>query len=251
MKFVEVPSLAYVSSMLDGLDLGDRKLYGRLELYACRKTTTDRRLSLTVEQHLDEELASSPKGHSPSPLGLLSDNSTKKLLINLISTLNESFPDYDFSNLRPEQFTREANINFVINSINTNLAEVVEKMNGGFIEQLWSAVGEVINLRDVEVYSYIPDMVSDPFSESAGILWSLDYFFYDKKQKKILFFTMMTKSKSAAMYGSDGDDNTSSDDDLSQDGQRSRRKERELDDGEMMFLDDDDQEFSDDDFMRD
>lgn len=38
------------------------------------------------------------------------------------------------------------------------------------------------------IYSYTPDMRSDPFSED-GCLWSFNYFFYNKKLKRILFFT--------------------------------------------------------------
>ena len=35
-------------------------------------------------------------GSGSSPLGDFSDSSTRKLLINLIATMNASFPDYDF-----------------------------------------------------------------------------------------------------------------------------------------------------------
>ena len=39
--------------------------------------------------------------------------STRRLLIDLISTMNASFPDHDFSGLRPEQFTREPSMDRV------------------------------------------------------------------------------------------------------------------------------------------
>ncbi len=55
---------------------------------------------------------------TPSPLGPLNSVATRKLLVNLITTMNASFPDYDFSNLRPEQFEHETNRYFVQNSIN-------------------------------------------------------------------------------------------------------------------------------------
>eukprot|EP00744_Colponema_vietnamica_P001801 GILI01002940.1.p1 GENE.GILI01002940.1~~GILI01002940.1.p1 ORF type:complete len:243 (+),score=49.18 GILI01002940.1:100-828(+) len=242
MKFVEIPNLALTSSMLDGVDLGDRKLYGRIELYSCRKTSVDKTLSQTIEQHIEDELASSP-AYAASPLGPLSDQNTKRLLINLISTMNESFPDYDFSNLRPEQFTREPHLNFVINTINTNLAEVAEKSTHGFLEMLWSGIESAINIRECDIFSYIPDLVSDPFSETAGILWSLDYFFYDRKQKKILFFALLTKSKSSALY----DDELGSDTDSNDGRQRGGAgSDVELDDGEVMFFEDEEESFMED-----
>ena len=44
---------------------------------------------------------------SASPLGSVNDSSTRKLLINLILTLNNTFADYDFRDLKPEDFVRE------------------------------------------------------------------------------------------------------------------------------------------------
>lgn len=43
---------------------------------------------------------------SASPLGSVNDSSTRKLLINLILTLNNTFSDYDFRALKPEDFVR-------------------------------------------------------------------------------------------------------------------------------------------------
>jgi hypothetical protein len=43
-------------------------------------------------------------------------------------------------------------------------------------------------LKDCDIYSYNPDLTSDPFGED-GSLWSFNYFFYDKKMKRIVPFT--------------------------------------------------------------
>ena len=40
----------------------------------------------------------------------------------------------------------------------------------------------------LNVYSYNPDLESDPFGEE-GSLWSFNYFFYNKKLKRILFLS--------------------------------------------------------------
>lgn len=41
-----------------------------------------------------------------TPLGDLNERSTRKLLVDLISTLNAIYPDYDFTSIRPLQFKR-------------------------------------------------------------------------------------------------------------------------------------------------
>ncbi len=64
--------------------------------------------------------------------------------------------------------------------------------NPGFIKELWSAVEESIKLTECEIFSYVPDMESDPFSE--GNLWSFNFFFHNKNMKKILYMTCMAKS---------------------------------------------------------
>jgi len=52
----------------------------------------------------------------PSDLGPLSSPASRKLFINLISTLNAAFPDYDFADLKPNVFRREtAHVEAVVN----------------------------------------------------------------------------------------------------------------------------------------
>ena len=55
-------------------------------------------------------------------------------------------------------------------------------------DSLWRAMNEEIDLRDCYIYSYNPDMTSDPFSED-GSLWSFNYFFYNRKKKRVVLFT--------------------------------------------------------------
>jgi hypothetical protein len=53
---------------------------------------------------------------------------------------------------------------------------------------LWVAINDEISLEDCDIYSYNPDLASDPFGE-VGCLWSFNYFFYNKRLKRIVFFT--------------------------------------------------------------
>ena len=165
---------------------GDRRLRGRVEAYSCKASGADKKLKKHLDQHYMKEYVGSPNT-TPSPaIGLLSDPSKRRLLINLICTLNATFQDYDFSSVKPTNFSKE-NLGMVINLVNTNLSELVAIQNGRFLEQLWSSIDQVINLKQVEVYSYIHDL-EDPFN-IPGSLWSFNYFFFNASEKKIVFFT--------------------------------------------------------------
>jgi len=106
--------------------------------------------------------------------------------------MNASFPDYDFSNLRPDQFHSFSTPAEAMNIANKNLSECVEIEHPGFLDELWAAIEESINLPECEIFSYVPDMESDPFSE--GNLWSFNFFFHNKNMKKILYMTCLAKS---------------------------------------------------------
>mmetsp|Transcript_4014 Transcript_4014/g.11764 ORF Transcript_4014/g.11764 Transcript_4014/m.11764 type:complete len:224 (-) Transcript_4014:412-1083(-) len=175
------------------MQVGDRILNGRIEAFSCKRAGEDKKMAKLLEQQYVDEIASSPLQLGTSPLGPLSDSSTRRLLIDLISTMNASFPDHDFSGLRPEQFTREPNVNLVVNSVNKHLAPLREAYNSTFLEELWQAIEEVIRLHECEIYSYIPDMEEDPFSE--GHLWALNFFFFNRQLKRILYFTCIATSK--------------------------------------------------------
>lgn len=135
MKYLEIESLQKVTAFLSDRKVGARVLDGRVEAFSCalgsggaaripwlgargprwrgvyaylrwdvwrvgagKAAGDDKKLMKRLEQTMLEELATSPKPDvtAASPLGSLTDASTRTLLIRLISTLNASFPDYDF-----------------------------------------------------------------------------------------------------------------------------------------------------------
>ncbi|CAH3041773.1 unnamed protein product [Pocillopora meandrina] len=127
------------------------------------------------------------------------------MLFYLISTLNASFnPDYDFSNVKSHEFSREPNLQLVVDAINGNLSAINGETYVALRAGLWSAIDEEINLVECDIFSYNPDLDSDPYGEE-GSLWSFNYFFYNKKMKRILFFTCRA-TRSIAQYQSDEDE---------------------------------------------
>lgn len=74
------------------------------------------------------------------------------------------------------------------NAIDTNLVATAGEQYRLMCPSLWAAIDDEISLENCDIYSYNPDLVSDPFGED-GCLWSFNYFFYNKKLKRIVFFT--------------------------------------------------------------
>merc|ERR1719198_1288406 len=109
--------------------------------------------------------------------------------------MNASFPDHDFSSLTADQFVREPSPPLVVSRVNRHLAELGESYHTPFLEELWSAIEDVIDPRNCEVYTYMPDMDEDPFSD--GALWSFNYFFFNRSLKRILYLTCIARSRTA------------------------------------------------------
>eukprot|EP00633_Aureoumbra_lagunensis_P001414 CAMPEP_0197295022 /NCGR_PEP_ID=MMETSP0890-20130614/34199_1 /TAXON_ID=44058 ORGANISM="Aureoumbra lagunensis, Strain CCMP1510" /NCGR_SAMPLE_ID=MMETSP0890 /ASSEMBLY_ACC=CAM_ASM_000533 /LENGTH=200 /DNA_ID=CAMNT_0042770747 /DNA_START=223 /DNA_END=825 /DNA_ORIENTATION=- len=164
-----------------------------------------------MEQQFVEEMASSPGSMGYSPLGALTEATTRRLFIDLISTLNASFPDYDFTCLSPEQFTKELSPELVVRNINTRLADFVSTET---LEELWLAVEEAVQMNQCQVFSYVPDLDSDPFSDQ-NVLWSFNFFFFNKHLKRILYFTCLVRSSNSP-YLSEAQEKINDDDDIDQ-----------------------------------
>nr|XP_002130528.1 repressor of RNA polymerase III transcription MAF1 homolog isoform X1 [Ciona intestinalis] len=202
MKFLENSKLEALNSALM-IENGDCCVIGRVESYSCKMAGDDKRLFKTLSHEGDpneltvlsppQTVASvSPAGYSTSadenenPLNYAC---SRKTLYYLISTLNASFrPDYDFSNAKSDEFSREPSVNFVTNFINSSLGAVLGERYNRLSSLIWSSINDEIQLDDCVVYSYNPDLDSDPYGDE-GCLWSFNFFFYNRKMKRMLFFT--------------------------------------------------------------
>ncbi|XP_031564077.1 repressor of RNA polymerase III transcription MAF1 homolog [Actinia tenebrosa] len=231
MKFLENARLDTISAAVSRNN-GDIVVDGKVESYSCKMAGNDKKLYKTLNEGSspsDLQALSPPTVQVttiPSPTtnnpflyssrkrtlsntsqeeGTLCDTISRKTLFHLISTLNASFqPDYDFSNAKSEEFSLEPCLQVVIDNINANLSASMGENFTGLKVAMWSAIDEEIQLNDCDIYSYNPDLDSDPYGEE-GILWSFNYFFYNKKMKRILFFTCKASSPSV-MSMSDEDE---------------------------------------------
>lgn len=202
MKFLDSQALARLNGFLSHVDVGDYVVHGDLEAYSCKLAGLDKKLSRSLEADVAE--GSSPQDMGKSPMGPLSEASSRKTLIYLILTLNHTYPDYDFSLLRAHNFRKEAGVSAIEQTVNSQLLEVSRVWDNTpgygekpFGDSLWSALDEAICLAECDVYSYKSDGEDDPFGE-AGNIWSFNYFLYNRKQKRVLYFSCRGVSKTAA-----------------------------------------------------
>ena len=159
-----------------------------------------------VPTHFQRSISGSSHHSWDSSGPQLCDTISQKTLFYLISTLNAAFcPDYDFSDARSHEFSREPSLKWVKDSVRDSVSPVLGEEFSHVEAQLWGTVDEEIKLAECEIFSYNPDLDSDPYGEE-GSLWSFNYFFYNKKMKRILFFTCRAISNRTATEEKEGDD---------------------------------------------
>jgi len=233
MKLLENSGIEAINTLLC-LETGDSKIIGRIESYSCKMIGSEKQQYKKFSDGRDpravEALSPPTSGYggyafSTSPysrsfsrssgsedegVGELCDTITRKTLFHLISTLNAAFPDYDFTDAKASEFTKEPNLQFVTNNVDNLLSLAASSLYSKIHDKLWVTLNEEINLVDCDIYSYNPDLTSDPFSED-GSLWSFNYFFFNKKLKRIVLFTCRALSPFSQEYYEAG---YSADDDM-------------------------------------
>ena len=156
-------------------------LLDRIESYSCKMAGNDKKLYKSLNEGsapTDLQALSPPQstiqGSSISPSnissgfpcavrqrssstssqeGTLCDTISRKSLFYLISTLNASFhPDYDFSNAKSHEFSREPCHQPVVDSINGNLSATLGERYTGLKSALWAAVDEEIHLAECDIF---------------------------------------------------------------------------------------------------
>lgn len=110
-----------------------------------------------------------------------------KQMINPIITKNHLKNIRDIY-LQSHEFSKEPSVQWVMNSVHDHMSAIAGEQYQTLRQALWMAIDDEINLNECDIYSYNPDMNSDPYGE-PGCLWSFNYFFYNKKLKRIVFFT--------------------------------------------------------------
>ncbi|CAG0914013.1 unnamed protein product [Notodromas monacha] len=222
LRLLENCLLEALNNALSANVIGEVKISARIESYSCKMVGPDKHLyKRMISEGSPRDLqalsppasatfiSSSPgtrqhhaSGDSGSASednacgGVLCDAISKRTLCYLKATLNASFsPDYDFSEAKSEEFSREPSPSFVMSSVDTTMNATMAAVYCPIRDAVWNAIDREIQMSDCEVYSYNPDLCSDPFGEE-GCLWSFNYFFYNRKLKRVLFFACRAHSPS-------------------------------------------------------
>ena len=102
----------------------------------------------------------------------------------LVATLNKSFhPDYCFSSTPSTDFSRELNLNSVVNSVDSLLLTLGGTYYSSmFKPKLWEEIDREISLKDCEIYKYCPDLNCGPFGEPGNNKFLSSFFNYIKSR---------------------------------------------------------------------
>ncbi|NXB06950.1 MAF1 polymerase, partial [Cnemophilus loriae] len=200
MKLLENSSFEAINSQLT-VETGDAHIIGRIESYSCKLAGIDKQL---FKQFCQEgqphalEALSPPQtsGLSPGRLGKGHAGDEEGPLSDTVSVwtgtdwegLGWTGRDWEGLGWESHEFSRESSLSWVVNAVNCSLFSAVREDFKALKPLLWDAVDEEICLAECDIYSYNPDLDSDPFGED-GSLWSFNYFFYNKRLKRIVFFT--------------------------------------------------------------
>ena len=230
MKYLENDKLNHLTSELTDAVTHSRMINGRLECFTTKRIQNEKKYAHQLGEKYVEELEreeevmaetrkrsasvsviegallttskraratsfdSTERSTQRSALGDFFELGTRRLMTDLILTLNACFPDYDFSNVRPSQFVKMSPI-VVVKAVNSKLNELYSQ-KPLLLKNLWDAIDEAMTLNETEVYSYVPNddlsfltqtLLDDGSQQNA--LWSFNYFFVNKHLKRILFFS--------------------------------------------------------------
>ena len=219
-----------VTSALN-FDTADCHVVGSCDLYTTKAAGSDKKLYKHIEHSLESQYEnllrfsvslSPPEAASAapslnlsrsSPFGSLSQTASRRTFTYLISTLNASHPDYEFSRLlQPEDFRREKSLRLVMNTVNTTLYNLRPKtMNGlqsgppwtsavqsspasgpQWSPRMWRIIDKEMHLRECTIYTFATDEKS--WESEEGVIWSLNYFFHNKARKRVCYLYLRGSS---------------------------------------------------------
>lgn len=224
MKYIEYPELARLAQALS-VEGPECSVHTRLEAYSCKNIKRDKKLFRTLESAYNDErdliTSHSPPsidgsnimetGGEMTPFGPIDKHASRKTLYLLIATLNIAFPDYEFSDVKPQHFNKEQSGAAVLNALSTTLITphragaraprtyssypptsnneffpaasptsssplhsmipspyAAPKVVAGTHPTLYRLIDEVIGLAESEVFSYVPDIESDPHASDLS-----------------------------------------------------------------------------------
>lgn len=124
MKLLESTRFEAINNALS-IQTGDSRIVGRIESYSCKMAGTDKalykRFNAEGVHPNDLQALSPPQGIfqysrsvSGDEDGPLCDTISRKTLFYLIATLNSSFPDYDFMDVKVSRIREDSSFQITL-----------------------------------------------------------------------------------------------------------------------------------------
>ncbi len=76
---------------------------------------------------------------------------SRKLLFDLVTLMNTSFPDYDFNGAKGDNFTKILVLQTAIRAVDTQMSAVMDSYKR-LKQQMWAIIDEEIHLKDCSIY---------------------------------------------------------------------------------------------------
>lgn len=199
MKFIDCNEIEEINLFLNHKNVGMLTLVGRIEAFDFtdevqfkNENTSDDEACISNGRKRSNSFSSGSysikKNQRKRSTSLGDDpNNGGPIFLQLVATMHEIFPDYDFTNIKSHQFPYQ-NINHVIRHVNSYFAEISES-NPNFLKKLWETLDYVVNIYNCDVFTYVPRL-DDHFSEA---LWSFNFFFFNKESFRIGYLTCSAK----------------------------------------------------------
>lgn len=187
MKYIEVPALGLLAAVISGRQDGvsrvcriDKYLAGKM---ARRSRHSAREIEDRILRHLEEQPDSPELTYSA--LGDMHLQASRKLLANLITTLNSASPDLTFecvpgaspsraghagvdkapltslaaaaslhSGVSPADFVRAGSLMDVAQAVNARLADVD---GASLLTTLWSSIDRAVGLKECDIFTFVGD----------------------------------------------------------------------------------------------
>jgi len=193
VKLMQDPEIVYVDSQLKaGLRVAESVVSGQVDLFSMKHAGNDKSDAAELGRaFVNDVMEHGSLPHSASPLGPLHEPATRKLLVHLILTLQQVYPEHIWDTVKPDDFAFEAHTSMVQNFVESRLLGALDSNGAHFTNTLWKALESSIgwNTADCSVFSFINETAfspqDDPFRD--GKVWSHNFFFVNSRIRRIVF----------------------------------------------------------------
>eukprot|EP01061_Rhynchopus_euleeides_P012003 TRINITY_DN21608_c0_g1_i1.p1 TRINITY_DN21608_c0_g1~~TRINITY_DN21608_c0_g1_i1.p1 ORF type:complete len:276 (+),score=32.60 TRINITY_DN21608_c0_g1_i1:258-1085(+) len=236
MKLLDIDGFAALNALLvSGVKGPSCTVAGRLEAYSCKRVREDKKIARIIQDRGVKSPANPPAqetspliqdfdGNSgsfsltplalqpslPSNAHLGTSHQDTDAVVDIVTTLNLTFPDHTFTDLPSEVFFREQPeaIQRTVSLVFAETAQYLNQIGAPDLEpSIWREIDQVVNLSQCEFFAFRPDSSASPVE---GATWEHYYFFLNRAPEvnKLVFLTLH------AAPNSPGDDDMALDDEL-------------------------------------